>query len=107
MAHRGDPDTVTWVRCGAGLGMPSLRGRVEGVDLSPAGNTVVPAILALRALGFTVSHTGTDFVARLGNSRFQADDPVAILGLVKLVEIPRPWRASDAEIDQVITELEL
>lgn len=104
--HPGDPD----VECSAGgcpaggLGFPSLRFRIEGVDLVQAGNTVVPSVLALRALGFTVSHVGPDFVARLGDSRFQADDPVAVLGLVKLAETRHPWRASDSEIDQVIAE---
>lgn len=104
--HPGDPD----VECSAGgcpasgLGFPSLRFRVEGVDLVQAGNTVVPAVLALRALGFTVSQVGADFVAVLGDSRFQADDPVAVLGLVKLAETRRPWRASDVEIDQAIAE---
>lgn len=104
--HPGDPD----VECfgggcpAAGLGFPSLRFRIEGVELAQAGNTVVPAILALRALGFAVSQVGSDFVAVLGNSRFQAEDPVSALGLVKLAEIRRPWRASDVEIDQVIAE---
>lgn len=104
--HDGDPD----VECAAGgcpaagLSLMSLPFRVEGVDLAQAGNTVVPAILALRALGFEVTQEGEKFIARMGSSRFQADDPVAVLGLVKLAEIRRPWRATDSEIDEVLSE---
>lgn len=45
--HPGDPD----VECfgggcpAAGLGFPSLRFRIEGVELAQAGNTVVPQSL--------------------------------------------------------------
>lgn len=105
--HDGDPD----VECSAGgcpaagLGLPSLRFRVEGVDLFQAGNTVIPAILALRALGLTVEQVGDDFIARLDGATFRADDPVAVLGLVKLAEVRHPWWASDAEIDTVLSEL--
>lgn len=104
--HPGDPD----VECSAGgcpaagLGLPSLRFRVEGVDLFQAGNTVIPAILALRALGLTVEQVGDDFVARLGRATFRADDPVGVLGLVKLAEVRHPWSATDAEIDTVLSE---
>ncbi|HBX81449.1 MAG TPA: hypothetical protein DEH05_10110 [Propionibacteriaceae bacterium] len=100
--HRGDPD----VECNAGgcpaagLSMMSLPFRIEGVALTQAGNTVVPAVLALRALGFTVEREGDAIVAKLGGSSFRADDPVAVLGLVKLAEVRRPWRATDAEISE-------
>ncbi|WP_198949900.1 hypothetical protein [Kineosporia sp. A_224] len=102
--HRGDPD----VECdaggcpAAGLGLAPLRVRTEGVDVAQAGNTVVPAILALEQIGLTVTRSGDDLVAVLGNARFVAEDPVALLGLVKLVELRRPWAASDAEIDEVL-----
>jgi hypothetical protein len=55
-----------------------------------AANTVVPAILALEADGFTVTQ-----------------DPVAVLGLVKLAETRRPWRADDAEVDDVLARFSL
>lgn len=104
--HHADPD----VECmaggcpAAGISLMSLPLRVEGVDLAQAGNTLVPAILALRTLGFEVTKEGETFIARVGTSRFQADDPVAVLGLVKLAEIRRPWRATDGEIDEVVAE---
>lgn len=54
--HLGDPD----VECNAGgcpaagIGSPSFRFRIEAADMAQAGNTVVPAILALRSRGLTV-----------------------------------------------------
>ena len=104
--HRGDPDVeCTAGGCpAAGISLPSLRLRVEGVALSHAGDTVVPAILALRALGFTVDRAGRDFVARLRGSTFRAGDPVSVLGLVKLAEARRPWRATDDEIHGTLEE---
>jgi hypothetical protein len=107
--HPGDPD----VECAAGgcpaagIALPSIRLRVEGVELSAAGDTVVPAILALRGLGFMVESAGHDFVARLPGSLFRADDPVAVLGLVKLAEVRLPWRATDNEIDEIVEEFGL
>lgn len=106
--HDGDPD----VECAsggcpaAGLRMPTLWLRVEGVDIAQAGNTVVPAILALEQAGFAVTKSGESFVAVMRNARFVADDPVALLGLVKLVELRRPWAATDAEIDDALGRFE-
>jgi hypothetical protein len=107
--HHGDPD----VECqaggcpAAGLSVPSPLTRVEGIDMAQAGNTVVPAILALLQIGCSVEQDGELFVARLGSARFQAEDPVAVLGLVKLAETRRPWTASDAEIDGVLMQFDL
>lgn len=107
--HPGDPDVEC--RAGgcpaAGEALMSLRGRVDGTELSQAGNTVVPAILALRQLGFNVTWEGPTIVARLGDARFQADDPVAVLGLVKLTETRHPWSAADAEIEDIMREFDL
>lgn len=106
--HEGDPD----VEClaggcpASGLGLPARLLRTEGIDLVQAGNTTVPAILALRALGYTVERQGPRFSATAHRARFAADDPVAVLGLVKLAEQRRPWRATDAEIDEVMAEFE-
>lgn len=107
--HEGDPD----VECSAGgcpaagAGLLPLRFRVAGVEISQAGNTVVPAILALRSLGFTVERVDGDFVARLPAAMFRAEDPVAVLGLVKLAETRHPWSATDREIDDVLAEFGL
>ena len=44
-----------WCRA-AGIRVPSRFVRTAGVDLVAAANTVVPAIVALEAHGFTVTH---------------------------------------------------
>lgn len=107
--HQGDPD----VECSAGgcpaagVRVPSRFVRTDGVDLVPAANTVVPAILAREANGFTVTQEADLIVARAGNTRFAAEDPVAVLGLLKLAETRRPWRADDAEVDDVLGRFSL
>lgn len=108
--HAGDPD----VECeaggcpAAGTTLASLSWRVDGAELAQAGNTVAPAILALRQLGFevTMEWEGT-IVARLGGASFRADDPVAVLGLVKLAETRRPWSATDTELEDITREFGL
>ena len=69
-----------------------------------AGNTVVPAVLALEALGFKVEVTQVAEIpmcrATRGAESYAAEDPVTVLGLVRLVEIRGwDWGATDAEID--------
>jgi len=71
--------------------------------ISQAGNTVVPAILALESLGLSVEVKSGLVTASDGLRQFTAEDPVAVLGLVKLVETrSERWHASDGEIDDVI-----
>jgi hypothetical protein len=69
-----------------------------------AANTGVPALLVLEALGFRVEITadgdGAACRAARGDERYVADDPVAVLGLIKLVELRGwDWAASDSELD--------
>jgi hypothetical protein len=69
------------------------------MDIVQAGNTVVPGFLALETLGFEVSLEDGLVVATSESGRFVADDPVAVLGLIKLVETRSwDWRASDEQI---------
>jgi hypothetical protein len=80
--------------------------------ISTAGNTVVPALLALEALGFNVSIDTVDdqelFVATRGDETYSADDPVAVLGLVKLVEMRGwQWRPPDADLERVTRDYRL
>ena len=107
--HRGDPDEECSAGgCpAAGAVLPSHHFRIEGAEIAQAGNTVVPAILTLERLGFTVSQHNGSFAASAEGSRFVAEDPVALLGLIKLAEARRPWRASDAEIDDVLNRYDL
>jgi hypothetical protein len=71
--------------------------------IAAGGNTVVPAILALEDAGFTVSVqaiAGQTTVSAVRDGEiYTAADPVAVLGLVKLVELRgEAWRATDDEI---------
>lgn len=76
--------------------------------LIAAGNTVIPALLALEELGFTITGTPDQCIAARGDEVYAADDPVTVLGLVKLVEIKSwDWRASDAEIDAILIKYHL
>jgi len=107
--HQGDPD----IECAAGgcpaagIRVPARYLRTEGVDLVAAADTVIPAILALEDNGFTVTQEADLVVARAANIRFAAEDPVTVLGLVKLAETRRPWRADDQEIDDVLGRFSL
>lgn len=67
-------------------------------EIADAGNSVVPALLALEALGYEISIQGDLVTAAGPDGRFVAADPVSVLGLV--VEA-RSWnrRANDDEID--------
>jgi hypothetical protein len=72
-------------------------------EIAHAGNTVVPALLALEALGYEISIQGDLVTAAAPDGRFVAADPVSVLGLVKLVEARSwNWRASDGEIDATL-----
>ena len=76
-------------------------------QIATAGNTVVPALLALEDLGFTVSvergAAGEFFRAARGAETYVGEDPVAVLGLVKLIETRGwGWQAGDMEIDEVL-----
>lgn len=67
---------------------------------------MVPAILALEALGYKVTVAEDGVIASSNDGEFVADDPVAVLGLVKLVELRTwTWAASDLEIDNTLTAI--
>lgn len=74
--------------------------------IAAAGNTVVPALLALEALGFHVEMSRADDAmcrATRGDEGYLAEDPVTVLGLVRLVELRTwEWRAADADIDSTL-----
>jgi hypothetical protein len=76
-----------------------------------AGNTLVPALLALEALGFRVDFNlaGDDGCrAMRGDEAYVGDDPVSVLGLVKLVEARGwDWPASEAEVDATLLRYSL
>jgi hypothetical protein len=80
--------------------------------LFPSGSTVVPAILALEALGFAVTIDPADAdlgcAATRGGTTFRGADPVWVLGLVKLADIRgAQWEATDAEIEATLARFAL
>ena len=76
------------------------------------GNTVVPGLLALEQLGFDVvvkdTSSGQTVVAVREGEEYQADDPITVLGLIKLIEIRSwNWRAADSDIDTTLQKYRL
>jgi hypothetical protein len=72
--------------------------------ITVAGNTEVPAYLALRDLGFTItaekSEEGELWIATKGDLTFSAPSSLQLLGLITLrKERGRNWLAPDPEID--------
>jgi hypothetical protein len=81
-------------------------------QIATAGNTAVPALLVLESLGFTVyverGAIGDLFRAARGEETYVGEDPVAVLGLVKLVEARGwDWQAADSDIDEVLRRYRL
>ncbi|TDD54935.1 hypothetical protein E1263_26615 [Kribbella antibiotica] len=72
--------------------------------IAAAGNTVVPAILALEAAGFRINRLSGDLLEAVSpDGRYVAEDPVELLGLIKLVELRGwTWRATDEQVDDVL-----
>jgi hypothetical protein len=88
------------------------RNIVLNKKIHAAGNTVVPALLALEQLGFDVvvhnNSTGQSVVAVRGGEQYAGDDPVAVLGLIKLIEVRTwAWRPADSEIDTTMRKYRL
>jgi hypothetical protein len=81
---------------------------MAGMDenIGPAGNTLVPAVLALESKGYCVSWTRQNdhdetWFAEGPLGRFLGDDPLELLGLIAMREIRgENWRATDGQIDE-------
>jgi hypothetical protein len=80
----------------------------EKMHVEAAGDTVIPAILLIRQMGYTITYdkeNGHCLASKDGNS-FGADDPLTVLGLIKLFEMKgENWKVSDNEIDEVLREI--
>lgn len=80
--------------------------------LTDAGNTLVPAYLALIQRGLTVQRepsavtdSGVLWIAEDAGHHFVAEDLVTLLGLVAMLETRGPeWQASDEQIERFIAE---
>lgn len=74
--------------------------------LVAAGNTLAPALSILRKLGYTVTReTSCERQYRAENESciFSADDPLTLLGLVKIYEVRgADWQPSDEEVQRLL-----
>ena len=82
----------------------------QKVRIASAGNTEVPAYLALISNGYTVRVTRPDstdenelWFAENDRLEVAGDSPLELLALIKRFEARGPdWRAEDNEIDQFL-----
>jgi hypothetical protein len=75
------------------------------MQITVAGNTEVPAHLALIAKGYQVSMTSDLWLAQKDQNFFSASGPLELLGLVAMAEIRGVnWRATDQEIEAFLTK---
>ncbi len=76
------------------------------ICISSAGNTLAPALGVIRALGYSVSREADGlrrYKAENVLCELYAEDPLSLLGLVKLVEIRgEAWHPSDAEVEELL-----
>jgi len=78
--------------------------------ISSAANTLVPALLVLRAKGFQVHRSKVvgqeeEWAAETSEVKFIAEDVATLPGLQTMHENRRPnWKATDAEMDAFFKE---
>ncbi len=78
------------------------------MHLESAGNTVIPAILVIRQMGYTFTYDkeNSHCLASKDGNTFGAEDALSVLGLIKLFEMKgENWRASNDEIDKILKEI--
>ncbi|ESQ86694.1 hypothetical protein ABAC460_22470 [Asticcacaulis sp. AC460] len=75
--------------------------------LADAAKMMTPAYLAILSKGYDVLIKGDVMIAQCGDRRFAADGPVALLGLISMIEIRgEAWEATDEEIDRFVAMCE-
>lgn len=81
--------------------------------IASAPNVEVPAILALESMGFIVASRIVNadhkmvWTATGKGDEYAAEDPLSLLGLVKLLEVRGDnWQASDNDIAKYLSMLE-
>lgn len=81
----------------------------KGVFIFQVGNTMVPAVMTMRAKGYAVTSFWRDgeehFAAEKDGNRFEAADPVAVLGLVAMYEVRGDaLTPTDDEVDEFMRD---
>lgn len=77
------------------------------MKLLNAGNVLIPAIKVMKDIGYRVDFEEETalFSAHKDSNEFFAEDPVALLGLIKLFEVRgENWRISDKELNAIAHE---
>ena len=80
------------------------------MKLAAAGNTEVPAYLAVKEMGYTItvkdlSNKEKLWSAAKDGDEFLGGDPLEILALIKLYEVRgESWQANDSEIDKFLQD---
>ena len=78
------------------------------MKITTAGNIVIPAIKLIKELGFQLKVEDGFFSASKGDDTFMAEDPLCLLGLIKLIEVKgENWHVSDDEIESIGREYNL
>jgi len=79
----------------------------ERIQLAAAGNTLAPALAALRRKGYVVSREGDGYRADSSTWQLLADDPLQLLGLAAMLdERGASWQPTDEEVEDFL-QLEL
>jgi len=71
-------------------------------------DTVIPAMALIRQLGYhmTIDHTKPSFRADKDGNVFEGEDPVVVLGLIKLFEMRgENWAATDQELETIVRDM--
>ncbi len=75
------------------------------VKIASAGNTEIPALLALEAKGYSVScaEAGGGWIAKNSVNEVIAESPLELLGLVEIIDFRgESWHAQDHEIERCL-----
>jgi len=73
------------------------------VFIADATNMMPPAYLAILSKGYKVRISGDLMIAEQGGKCFAADGPVALLGMISIIEVRgEAWEASDEEIENFV-----
>lgn len=75
------------------------------VRIVAAGNTLAPALAEVVAAGYkvVVSANSTEWQANRGEVMLSADDPLSLLGLVRLYEARgKDWLPTDQEVEALL-----